>query len=183
MRAIDLTGQQFGKLTAIKRNGTNKQGKALWLFRCECGNQKTVPAEKVKRPKDPIRSCGCIRANENKGFMAMANQVFFDYNDGDLTLQQFYEMSQLDCYYCGAKPANQRNRYGKSFIYNGLDRLNNSLPHNLNNCVPCCWKCNQMKKATNVEEFIQHITTIYHRVNGMRSGLISTISPSKRSTE
>ena len=37
--AVDITGQVFGKLTAIKRDGRDKRNNALWLCRCECGNE------------------------------------------------------------------------------------------------------------------------------------------------
>jgi hypothetical protein len=36
--AIDLTGRRFGRLTAIKRAGSNERGKAMWACLCDCGN-------------------------------------------------------------------------------------------------------------------------------------------------
>lgn len=43
MRKIkDLTGQKFGRLTAIEFRGTNKSGNALWLCKCDCGNETVV---------------------------------------------------------------------------------------------------------------------------------------------
>ena len=36
---IDLTGQRFGRLTALKRV-ENKGKLTQWLFQCDCGNQK-----------------------------------------------------------------------------------------------------------------------------------------------
>jgi hypothetical protein len=40
-RAIDITNQKFGKLTAIKR-AESKSGKTYWLCKCDCGNEKVV---------------------------------------------------------------------------------------------------------------------------------------------
>lgn len=36
-RTINLTGQRFGKLEAIKQDGRDIRGKLLWLCRCDCG--------------------------------------------------------------------------------------------------------------------------------------------------
>ena len=38
----DLTGKTFGKLTAIKRMGSNSHRQSMWLCRCECGNETVV---------------------------------------------------------------------------------------------------------------------------------------------
>lgn len=56
---VDLTGQQFGRLTVIKRVENNKFNQIQWLCRCECGNEKIVSGNLLK--KGNIKSCGCIR--------------------------------------------------------------------------------------------------------------------------
>lgn len=35
----DLSGQRFGKLTVLKRAGSDNRNHALWLCQCDCGNQ------------------------------------------------------------------------------------------------------------------------------------------------
>ena len=40
-KALDLTKQKFGKLTAIKKE-KSQGGKTYWLCECECGQQKIV---------------------------------------------------------------------------------------------------------------------------------------------
>jgi len=49
MRVNDLTGQKFGRLTAITRaeNG-GKYHKVRWLCRCECGNSVIVFADNLR---------------------------------------------------------------------------------------------------------------------------------------
>lgn len=37
---INITNHNFGCLTVIQRQGTNKHGSALWLCKCVCGNKK-----------------------------------------------------------------------------------------------------------------------------------------------
>ena len=56
---IDLTGQKFGRLFVIKRNGSNDRKRALWLCQCECGNKVTVIGDLLRNGH--VRSCGCLR--------------------------------------------------------------------------------------------------------------------------
>lgn len=53
----DITGQKFGKLTAIEYAGFNKQGKALWKCRCDCGGECVTTGVNLRSGKRT--SCGC----------------------------------------------------------------------------------------------------------------------------
>ena len=55
-KALDLTGQKFGKLTAIERL-PSRNGKTYWLCKCECGNQTQVQTSHLR--SGSIISCGC----------------------------------------------------------------------------------------------------------------------------
>lgn len=57
VNALGLKGQKFGKLTAIKRNGTTNNGTALWLCKCECGNTINASATSLRRGETV--TCGC----------------------------------------------------------------------------------------------------------------------------
>lgn len=56
----DLTGEKFGKLTALERAGSNKHHVALWLCQCECGNTKIISSQALL--KGESQSCGCIKS-------------------------------------------------------------------------------------------------------------------------
>lgn len=56
MRIVDITGQRFGRLTAIKRDGT-KYGQSAWICKCDCGNEKTIALQHLK---NGTKSCGCL---------------------------------------------------------------------------------------------------------------------------
>jgi hypothetical protein len=62
MKALDLTGQHFGWLTVLSRQGTDKGGNALWLCRCRCENEIVVAATSLRSGN--TRSCGCLRASD-----------------------------------------------------------------------------------------------------------------------
>lgn len=56
---IDLTGRKIGRLTVLKRVGSDKNKKTLWLCRCECGNEKVICSNTLLR-KNKTLSCGCL---------------------------------------------------------------------------------------------------------------------------
>ena len=56
-RVIDLTGQRFGKLTAIEKSGT-KNGSVLWKCKCDCGNYTEVITALLRNGS--VSSCGCL---------------------------------------------------------------------------------------------------------------------------
>lgn len=65
--AKDLTGQRFGYLTVIERNGTStgKVQKARWLCKCDCGNTVTRESQYLRsKHRTTPRSCGCHHGNE-----------------------------------------------------------------------------------------------------------------------
>lgn len=59
IRKIDITGQKYGRLTAIKSDGKSKSGKTLWLCKCDCGNYTHVPIDNLKSGN--TKSCGCLQ--------------------------------------------------------------------------------------------------------------------------
>lgn len=44
---IDIAGEKFGRLTAIKTDGKDKNGRTLWLCKCDCGDSARAEAEKA----------------------------------------------------------------------------------------------------------------------------------------
>lgn len=60
----DLTEMKFGRLTVIKEYGRDKRGNALWLCKCECGNEVIVRGDKLKSGN--TKSCGCYKKDKLK---------------------------------------------------------------------------------------------------------------------
>ena len=57
---LDLTGQHFGKLTALYPTDKKSSNKSImWHCRCECGNEIDVPANNLKN--NNTNSCGCLK--------------------------------------------------------------------------------------------------------------------------
>lgn len=55
----DLTGQKFGRLTAVQYEFDDKRHQPCWTFLCDCGNEKILSANQVKWSN--VQSCGCLR--------------------------------------------------------------------------------------------------------------------------
>lgn len=58
-KLIDLTGQRFGRLVVIERIGLNKNKKATWLCRCDCGNEIVAISNSLRTGN--TTSCGCAQ--------------------------------------------------------------------------------------------------------------------------
>lgn len=61
---LDITGQRFGRLVAIRPTKLYKRGKSnsyYWLFQCDCGQEKEILLASVTRKKDSTKSCGCLQ--------------------------------------------------------------------------------------------------------------------------
>jgi len=67
-RHIDLTGMRYGRLAVLSlADGiTNSRG-AKWLCRCDCGNEKIIPAHFMR--SGGVKSCGCLQKEKAKSLM------------------------------------------------------------------------------------------------------------------
>lgn len=57
-KRIDLEGRRFGLWTVLRYHGSSGQG-AMWLCRCDCGNEKATYASALSTGNS--LSCGCVR--------------------------------------------------------------------------------------------------------------------------
>lgn len=65
MKAKELSGQVFSRLSVIKRVGS-RDGRALWECKCECGETHNVVSKRLVNGE--IKSCGCLRSDSEKLF-------------------------------------------------------------------------------------------------------------------
>jgi len=178
---IDLTGQKIGRLKVIKRKYPNgKRGEPRWLCRCECGKGKIIFGKNLRH--NHTKSCGCLR-DENVGNrrrlrsgLASMRGLINSYKSGsrrrkikyELTEKQFAEITQKDCYYCGAKPSGiaKYPEVNGAYIYNGIDRIDNNKGYVMGNVVPCCKICNRAKNISTTKEYKDWIKNSYNKIFG-----------------
>jgi hypothetical protein len=63
-RAKDVTGQTFGRLTAVEKTELRCQGSVIWLCNCECGEQRLVPVRYLTGG-DTLHCGKCVRAHNS----------------------------------------------------------------------------------------------------------------------
>jgi len=172
----DTTGQKFNKLTVVKYTGKDRKYNSRWDCICDCGEAKNTTLSNLKTGN--TKSCGCDKveviqkmANARKIERSSLIRLYRKYKQGakirnytfDLELDEFEKLTSSDCAYCGCPPTQmiETNGWQPVYMYNGIDRVNNARGYELDNCVPCCGLCNQMKMGMGVDEFLAHIERIY----------------------
>ncbi len=176
----DLTGLSFGRLTVVALNSGGSH--ASWKCVCSCGTSVVRMAATLHRSITP--SCGCymtqrsIEYNKSRTMpveLAAAKSIYGTYMVGaskrnldfTLSLEDFTALIRKNCDYCGRPPSNAHRKrvYLPSFLYSGLDRVNNNLGYSTDNCLPCCKSCNWSKGKKTHTEFLAYLDDLVaHRV-------------------
>ena len=175
---IEEMGNRYHRLTVIKEAGRNKDNNALWECQCDCGNTVFVSGSSLRNGH--TKSCGCQRIDSARVKWTMPGETSFKslygiYKRGSaerrnleftLTIDQFREIIAQNCFYCGCPPSNShyRTRGNGAYSYNGIDRVDNNKGYILENVVPCCKRCNYMKREMGQEDFINHVVSIYNNL-------------------
>jgi len=174
LREKDLTGKKFGRLTVIGFDHVGK-GYLHWLCDCECGKTKVVIGSSLRNGN--TKSCGCYHKEivSLEKYEAFFNVLYNSYRKSaiernisfELNKEQFKKLITQNCSYCGELPSDRSigKDFNGSFKTNGIDRKDNSIGYEADNCVPCCKKCNFMKLKMSVEDFINHAKKIVKHQN------------------
>jgi hypothetical protein len=175
-------GAKFGKLTIVAIVGlVAKFGSRRRLTvraSCECGGEWTGPFDSLR--KGNTASCGCMRRgpvpDKDRQQSAM-RRVLRNYKRHAkrrglrwlLTEERFAQLAVSNCSYCGAPPTMvAREKAGGLFIYNGIDRLDNTRGYLPDNVVPACNTCNLAKQGLSRSEFLAHVAKIYNYANNRK---------------
>lgn len=82
-KALNLTGQRFGRLVAIRSVGIDKHHSVRWLCECDCGRSHVATTNALRN--GACRSCGCT--NVENILRINAGRVRHNYkNDPDRRL-------------------------------------------------------------------------------------------------
>jgi len=194
----NIIGQKFGRLTVMSFEGFmtfwKDRRESYWKVKCECGQEKTLRISHLRK----VKSCGCLLEEFRKKILpnkiakrnskpygeAAKHTCYKGYVDRskrkgiafDFTKEEFLELTQKQCYYCGRKPrttikteTGKRKRNG-SFTYNGLDRIDSNRGYSKNNVLTCCEICNKAKRNMPQKDFLEWIDDlINYRNNNTQS--------------
>ena len=178
---INLIGKKFGRLTVIERVSNNKWGQTNWLCKCDCEKEKIIYGGSLTRKIESTKSCGCLRKETAGGLnklnpgLAMMRVLISGYKYSakkkghiwNLTEEQFAEITKKNCFYCGGKPEQTykaNKRVNGNYIYNGIDRKDNTKGYTIENSVPCCKTCNMAKNSLTIQEFKNWVKRIYNNM-------------------
>lgn len=64
---VDIEGQRFGRLVALMDIGRGSSRETLWLCRCDCGAETTVPGSSLR--SGHTMSCGCAQREQVSALM------------------------------------------------------------------------------------------------------------------
>lgn len=100
----DITGQRFGKLVAVEYTGEIKYHKAVWKFKCDCGNEKNIVSSNVVY--SGTISCGCIASDKQRKWHGKKRERSAAHLQGVKARQRrhresFLEMYGKSCRCCG----------------------------------------------------------------------------------
>jgi hypothetical protein len=165
LRFKDLAGRRFGHLTVVQVADRDDWGSYHWLCKCDCGKEKTVHSSNLIQGRSA--SCGYCPRRKPEGEPAR-NDLLFSYkyqakrrgHAWELADGEFDKLTSSDCYYCGLSPSTVRTSRSHKYIYNGIDRVDNTLGYIQGNVVTCCSVCNLAKHKMPFDDFMTWIARL-----------------------
>jgi hypothetical protein len=67
LQRIDMIGRRFGRLVVVLRSRERRNGKACWICRCDCGEEKSVRGELLRNGH--TRSCGPVSEEQRRALI------------------------------------------------------------------------------------------------------------------
>lgn len=186
----EILGKKFNKLTVLSYKGTNKHRAKLYECLCDCGNTKIIRSHSIRYGF--TKSCGCLQKQSAVKYTRLAqgesgfNSIFsvyrrnakvrnYVFDESKEFLLEFKKLTKENCNYCGNPPYQKVSSNCKSYtkegkihstyIYNGLDRIDNNKGYEFGNVVACCGICNRAKDIMSLDEFKDWINKVHKRFN------------------
>ena len=172
---INELGKRYGHLVVLSKSDRKTDSCAQWVCRCDCGETVILSGNRLRH--DDTKSCGCKsgRGREANAF----HRVYLQWKQSakvrgykwGLTGKEVEYLCQQNCFYCGKGPAQTKNQIvnGKLFLYNGIDRIDNTIGYVSENVVTCCAQCNKAKSTHSQLDFRDWINRVHNHWAGKSS--------------
>lgn len=168
----EIIGKTYGCYKVLNYDHTlyrNKRYCRFYKVQCtQCGKEY-IKERNFNQWSQYTRCRYCNSVEDKFGF----SDLYSDYKysakirniSWELEFSDFLNIVTKNCKYCGAEPTiRTKNCY--EIQTNGIDRVDSSKGYIINNCVPCCTRCNYMKLDSNLDDFLNHVSKIYnHSIN------------------
>jgi len=148
---------------------TNSGSRYIWNVICPiCKKEYLLPTGEFDKRKSCEKCKGFLYRKSSKDitwknhYGMVKGRKVAKKKGFDLTLDQFINISSMNCHYCGAFPSPTKgHRQWSEIIHtNGLDRVDSSMGYLSSNVVPCCKDCNVAKLDKTEKEFISWLKRI-----------------------
>ena len=176
----DYTLSKYNRLTVLSRKiGAHSK----WKVKCDCGTVRFCTAYGIVSGK--VKSCGCYGAEQRRKAVVGHTWGRKKYGESSLNRHRtsirngakhrgfvcslsdkdMEDLMTKNCHYCGSPPkehglCKKYRVYGLT-LTNGIDRKDPTVGYTLANCVPCCEKCNKMKRDYSYADFLSSICRIH----------------------
>lgn len=161
-------GDIYGDLQIISTERVNKH--KMYNCRCKCGRIVTsTSAYLFAGRKKRCLNCGKEEMWKRLGKKTPIQKSYREYKCGarkrglefNLTFDEFSLIVRKNCNYCDAPP--KLTTHAKQIDnLNGIDRVDNKRGYTIDNSVPCCRACNQLKSNIGLDVFKENIIKIYN---------------------
>lgn len=144
MKLVDITGQRFGRLAVICRNGLIGNAVA-WLCKCDCGNESKHPGIALR--SGHVKSCGCLKIDTLKSgtntkhgmgrtptYATWSGMKTRCYNTQNDAYKSYGERGITVCDRWLESFSAFLNDMGERPKGKSLDRINNDGPYSPENC-------------------------------------------------
>jgi hypothetical protein len=161
---IDISGQQFDRLTAV-----SYEADGLWKCSCSCDSGKITYARSCDLRSGIRKSCGCF-TNAVSDEVAAFNTIYHTYKNSaskrglvfELRREVFDAMIRAECHYCGDPPRSRPIVIAYKLVhpdpvyiaYTGIDRKDPLIGYTIDNCVSCCTLDNRAKGDMQYDEYL-----------------------------
>ena len=179
-KQLKYLGKTFGAITVVDLHEVKKY-RAYFKGICNrCNSETVVRADHLLN--NPKSCTNCVDDLQKEIAHAKYPPHLTKYNSKlymyklnaklservfELTKDEFTNILKSDCIYCGKQEAF------------GVDRIDNLKGYTLENSVPCCRMCNQMKHIFHKDAFLKQVELIYNHQLKQSSTTISKESTSQ----
>lgn len=173
----DYAGKRFYSLVGIRRTeGEQKFKSSMWVWKCDCGDEVSYFSRDVMMGRR--KACEkCEPINRKTTYIgdgvAAYNSVYRRYKkearsrgyEFELDSEDVAYITKQNCHYCGKPPSTKTGTKNATgfYLYNGIDRVDNSKGYYIDNVVPCCTECNYSKRNRGYFQFVEWVHKISTR--------------------
>ena len=172
MKKINIMGLKYGHLTAIKYVRTGgKDCAAIWLFRCDCGNEKELQARVVTAGR--TRTCGnCQLKHKLRGISTGATRfknkkIIKEFQKyirvaqrrgikWALSPEEFNKLAHSECTMCNTPPP--------SSGINKVEPLSIEAGYTVGGCYVRCSRCEAAFTKVPLSQLIEQIVIVHRNL-------------------